>query len=49
MEIRVKGVPRGDEGLLRGFKADAVALYLSDTAQTYASVAKNLGMSFPWR
>lgn len=27
------------------FKADAVALYLSDPAQTYASVAKNLGVN----
>jgi transposase-like protein len=25
------------------FKADAVALYLSDPARTYASVAKDLG------
>ena len=27
------------------FKADAVALYLSDPAQTYASVAKDLGVN----
>jgi transposase len=27
------------------FKADAVALYLSDPAQTYASVAKSLGVN----
>ena len=28
-----------------GFKADAVALYLSDPARTYASVAKDLGVN----
>ena len=27
------------------FKADAVALYLSDPARTYASVAKDLGVN----
>ncbi|MFI7536683.1 transposase [Streptosporangium sp. NPDC049376] len=45
MEIRRQGIPRGDEVVSVEFKADAVALYLSDPARTYASVARGLGIN----
>lgn len=45
MRSRGRDVTDGAEALSKEFKADAVALYLSDPSKTYKQVAEDLGIN----